>query len=204
MRVIIISTICFIIFGSALIVYRFFYVRRKSRRRATQKLKIFEDLIRKLAAKEKISEDDVSALAKNPSTRHALFGILQGFNRIDLFPQAYFTTEKGAESFLVNWLEFPTELNAPPDKIELFTKITLQEKSDTIDYFVFKYKKLPFAGNSHPDMWMLGVAGPYDKESQPFDIPLRVFSRFNELGTVSAMEEASWVHENISKKSSRH
>ena len=200
MQIIINSIACLIVFASVLLLYRAYYVRRKSRKQAQQKLKIFEGLIRKLAVKEKIYEDDVFFLAKNPSTRHALFGILEGFSRTDLFPPEYFTTEKGAESFLVNWLEFPTELNAPPDEIKLFTKITLQEKSEALDYFVFKYRRLPPPDSSQPDLWMLGVAGPYGTESQPYDIPLRVFSRFNELGTVPAMQEVRWVHENIRRK----
>jgi hypothetical protein len=101
--------------------YRVFYVKRKSRQLAETKLRIFKGLIGKLKAGENILKQEVIVLAENPSTRHALFGILDGFGRMDVFPAGYLNLEKSAESFLVNWLEFPTELNYAPDQIQLFT-----------------------------------------------------------------------------------
>ncbi|MEX2235791.1 MAG: hypothetical protein WD824_26775 [Cyclobacteriaceae bacterium] len=174
-------------------------MKRKSGKLAAQKLKSFEGLIRKLSAKEPIGEEDIRSLAVNASTRHALFGILDGFGRKELFPGEYFTLEKSAESFLVNWLEFPTELNATPDTIELFTKITLQENDHAIEYFVFKYKKTP-PPSGLPNGWMLGVTGPFGSDSKPYDIPEKVFSRFNELGSISTTDEVRWVHANINRK----
>jgi len=182
-----------------LLLYRMFFVRRNSRKKAEEKLNIFKGLLRKLTSHQTIEENDVLPLAANPATRHALFGILEGFKRTDLFPRTYYTLEKSAESFLVNWLEFPTELNAPPEKIELFTSITLQEDHETFEYLVFRYKKTP-PPKGLSDDWMWGVAGPFGPDSKPYEIPLRVFSRFNEAGIVSAMEEVRWVHEHINRK----
>jgi hypothetical protein len=199
MKILLLCFVSLIFIAFAWFLYREFYVKRKSRKLAERKLKIFEDLMLKLGTKENINEKEVTALAENPSTRHALFGILEGFGRSDLFPRDYLTLEKSAESFLVSWLEFPTELNAPPDKIELLTKITLHEDHEAMEYFVFKYMKLrPPSGL--PDGWMIGVTGPFGSESKPYDIPLRVFSRFNVLGNISAMEEVRWVHQHISRK----
>jgi hypothetical protein len=199
MNILLSSVVSVIIIACVWLFYRIFYVKRKTRKLAAQKLKTFEGLIRKLSTKESINEEDTNGLAENPSTRHALFGILEGFGRRELFPQQYFTLEKSAESFLVNWLEFPTELNGSPDIIELFTKITLQEDHHSIEYFVFKYKKNP-PPSGLPKGWMLGVTGPFGPDSKPYDIPKKVFSRFNELGTVSVAEEVRWVHENINRK----
>lgn len=179
--------------------YRVFYVKRKTLRLAQIKLKIFEGLIQKLKEKEIVQLEDIIVLAQNPSTRHALFGILEQFGRTDLFPKDYFTVESSAESFLVNWLEFPTELNSAPDQIELFTKITMQENDESIEYFVYKYKKNPPAVGLSRD-WMLGVIGPFGPTSKPYDIPRRIFSRFNVLGAISPLEEARWVHEHINRK----
>jgi hypothetical protein len=50
------------------------------------------------------------------------------------------------------------------------------------------------------DGLILGVAGPFLKHSRPYEIPLRVFSRFNEIGTISALEEVRWVHAHIGGK----
>ena len=130
-------------------------------------------------------------LAQNPSTRFNLFKILERFDRSSIFPQQYNTVEKSAESFLVNWLEFPTELNAAPDEIELADSIILPGQPD-LEYLVFRFKSRRLA-----DQWMLGVVGPFGNDSKPFEIPQRIFSRFNLAGTVSALDEVRWVHTNI-------
>jgi hypothetical protein len=199
MKTLIILLSAIFLIAMAWLLYRMLYVRRNSRKKAAAKLNVFKGLLCKLASRTIIHENDVLPLATTPSTRQALFGILEGFNRTDLFPRGYYSMEKSAESFLVNWLEFPTELNAAPDKIELFTSVTLQEEQETFEYLVFKYKKAPPPA-ALSDHWMLGVVGPFDPESKPYEIPLRVFSRFNEIGTVSAMEEARWVHNHINRK----
>ena len=199
MKILLIGLLIILFLALIWFLYRTLYVSRKTRKKAAQKLRAFEGLLRQLAANEEITDEQVLPLAMNPATRQALHGILEGFGRRDLFPKTYYTLEKSAESFLVNWLEFPTELNAAPDKIELFTSIHLRENGETVEYFVFKYKKeCPPPGLS--DDWMLGVAGPFGPDSNPYDIPLRVFSRFNEVGTVSALDEARWVHEHIHRK----
>ena len=188
-----------ILLSSIWFLYRVFYVKRKSRQLTEMKLRHFDGLIQKLKAKENIHKEDVLVLAQNPATRHALFGLLDGFGRMDVFPQDFFTLEKSAESFLVNWLEFPTELNSAPDQIQFFTKVTIRENEEFLEYFVYKYKKNP-PSPGLPHDWMLGVIGPFGPDSKPYDIPLRIFSRFNVLGTVSALEEVRWVHEHINRK----
>jgi hypothetical protein len=179
--------------------YWMLFVKRKSRLHADQKLKYFEGLLQKLNAGDILMPQDVMTLAENPSTRYALYGILKNFGRTEIFPAAYFTLEKSAECFLVDWLEFPTELNGPPDRIKLSTKVDLLEHGEALEYFVFEYRKNePPPGL--PKAWMLGVAGPFTSESRPFDIPPRIFSRFNVSGTISPTEEARWVHEHINRK----
>jgi hypothetical protein len=199
MQSIIIGLTCVIVLGFVLLIYRALYVSHQSKMRINNKLKLFQPLIGKLSKKEHIESADLTALAENPSTRQALFGILEGYGRADMFPLNYYTMEKAAESFLVNWLEFPTELNATPEEIEFVTSITIVEPTATLDYFVFKYKKF-FNLDKSKDPWMLGVAGPYTSASQPYDVPLRVFSRFNAAGTVNPLDEVRWVHENIARK----
>jgi len=199
MKILLVVLVILVLLAFFWFLYRTFYVKQKSRKRAEQKLKIFAGLLHKLRTDENISSDELVFLAENPATRHPLFGILKGFGRTELFPENYHTLEKSAESFLVNWLEFPTELNAPPDRIELFTTITVEEDQEILEYFVFKYKKeSPPYGLT--DAWMLGVAGPFKPDSKPYEIPLRVFSRFNELGTVTAAEEVRWVHDHINRR----
>ncbi len=170
--------------------YRDFYIKREVRKLAFKKYEIIEPVIKKLASKEHVSETEIMILAKNPSLRNGVFRALDTYERKDLFPSEYSTHEKAAESFLVNWLEFPTELGSAPDEIEFLEKITLSDAAES-DYYVFKYFT-----KARPN-WMIGVSGPYVKESILYVPPLRVFSRFNILNSVTPENEAKWVHENI-------
>jgi hypothetical protein len=158
---------------------------------------VVQPIIVKLASKDAVTAAEIRTLAKVPSLRHALLRILESYDQPELFPKDYFTHEKGAECFLVNWLEYPTELGRAPDEIELFSKVTL-EGNEFLDYYVFKYKTTTPHWAAQYD-WMMGVSGPYRKESLPYDVPLRVFSRFKTLNSVTPESEAQWVHENISK-----
>ena len=192
MKIIIAGILFLILFFGGFMLYNY-YVKRKSKKLAALKLKVVEPLVRKLALREDINQEEIVAIVKNPSFCYIVFWILQANHRTDLFPAEYFTQEKGAESFLVNWLEFPTELGAPPEEVELLTKVTV-ESDQSLDYYVFKFRVVTAKGD-----WMLGVAGPYSKETMPFEVPKRVFSRFNVVGTVSPASEVAWVHENINR-----
>jgi hypothetical protein len=84
-------------------------------------------------------------------------------------------------------------LGQAPDEIEFIKMITLGEG---IDYYVFKYRsQLPRWAKQL--QWMVGVSGPYNLNSGPYDVPARVFSRFNSLETISLETEVEWVHKNI-------
>ena len=191
MEVLIFVLLLFVALACAWIVYRALYVNKRSRKLTEEKFHLFEDIIEKLINGQTIDPVQLLQLAQNPSTRFNLFKILERFDRSSIFPQQYNTVEKSAESFLVNWLEFPTELNAAPDEIELADSIILPGQPD-LEYLVFRFKSRRLA-----DQWMLGVVGPFGNDSKPFEIPKRIFSRFNVAGTVSALDEVRWVHTNI-------
>ena len=170
--------------------YRDFYIKREVRKLAFKKYEILEPLMKRVALKEQVSESEITIVAKDPSLRNGLFRALETYGREDLFPSEYATHEKAAESFLVNWLEFPTELGSAPDEIEFLEKITVSDAAG-LDYYVFKYRS-----TARPQ-WMIGVSGPYLKESILYAPPLRVFSRFNIFDSITPEDEARWVHENI-------
>jgi hypothetical protein len=177
------------------LLYGQFYLRRRIWMLASQKYKVVQPLIDKLATHEPVPEETIRTLAMNPSFRCGLFHMLEATNSGLLFPLEYYSHEKGAEAYLVNWLEYPTELGAAPVQIVLHSKITLHDQQP-LDYFVFKYKAASLPERIHSD-WMFGVSGPYSKTSLPFDMPRRVFSRFNSIGSITAREEVEWVHKNI-------
>lgn len=185
-----------ILLGSILL-FRDSYVKRKIQKLAAHRYQIVTPLIQKLNAQDAISKHEVLTMVQDPALRHGVFHVLAAYSRSDLFPTEFFTHEKGAEGLLVNWLEFPTELGNSPDEIEFITKITVQD-AEPLDYYVFKYKtKLPHTRWQH--QWMMGVSGPYAKNSKPYDAVLRVFSRFNTVDDTSPLIEVEWVHNNINQ-----
>jgi len=161
---------------------------------ASAKQAALDPLIRKLEANEVISNDELVELCEEPSLRPAIFYMLKFHNRENLFPSHYLTFEMGAASYLVSWLEFPTELGEKPNDIEFLEKVILMEL-EVIDYYVFKFMAPP--SPKLPREWMIGACGPYGANSAPYDIPSRVYSRYKVLGTITPESEAQWIHANI-------
>lgn len=197
MKTILISAFILILLAGAALFWRDNYIKRKSRKLAAQRYQVVSPLIKKLESNEGVSRLEVQVMVQDPSLRHGVFRVLEAYHRNELFPVEFFTREKGAEGFLANWLEFPTELGNPPDAIEFLTLVTLHDK-ESLDYYVFRYKtKQPhWVGQNH---WMLGVAGPYRNTSKPYDVPLRVYSRFNTVDSILPEQEVQWVHQNINQ-----
>ncbi len=193
MKTLLIGILILILFTGGFLLRRQ-YIKWKYQKLLMQKYDIVQPLINKLASKEVITEREVFVMAQDPALRHVVYRALEAYKQENLFPAEYLTTVKAAESFLVMWLEFPTELGKPPDEIELFTTITLPEEKE-MEYFVFKYR-IKGTRQSGQD-WMMGVAGPYSGESRPYTIPRRIFSRFNTVASISAEQEVRWVHEHI-------
>jgi hypothetical protein len=195
MNILVIIALTLILLPVAGLLINHVYVNQKLRRYARQKFIRMEPLLKKLDSRSPIDETEIIEIADDPALRHAVYNALESYGRLELFPAEYLTREKGAECFLVNWLEYPTELGQAPDEIELLSVITIPD-DEPLDYYVFRYRtESPHWAAKYN--WMLGVAGPYRKDSLPYDVPLRVFSRFNELNSVSPETEVEWVHNHI-------
>jgi hypothetical protein len=192
MKTILVIVLALIILTGLLWVFKDLYVMRKWQKVVARKYDVMKPLIRKFDGRKEVTAAEIEILSKDPALRHAVYRILEKYGRLDLFPSQYYTCERGAESYLVNWLEFPTELGSSPDEIELFKKVTLEEMAD---YYVFKFRADSPEWASHH--WMFGICGPYEEKTLPFDLPRRIFSRFNKITEVSAETEVKWVHENI-------
>jgi hypothetical protein len=197
MKYILIGIFSLILLAGILLLFKDYYVKRKLRKLIAKKYIAVKPLLKKFSAKEPVSRHEVLEMSKDPSLRLAVFWILNAYSKIELFPDEYLTCEKGAESFMVSWLEFPTELGAAPDNIELVTKVTIKD-TETLDYYVFKFNVDP--PHWAADEWMIGICGPYTKQTLPYALPARVFSRFNLYTSVTPESETQWVHENISKE----
>ena len=197
METFVISLFFVALITSLVLLYRHYYVRHKLLRLIAIKHKAVKPLILRLARNEEIKKENILFMVEDPSLRLALYQILSAYNREDLFPVTYLTREKGAESFLVTWLEFPTELGASPSEIIFDSLITIQEENKQ-DYYAFKYRILPPHWAAQYN-WMWGISGPYVAESEPYDSPSKVYSRFNQIASISAEEEVQWVHARVGK-----
>jgi hypothetical protein len=183
------------------IVWKLIVSFRQANRQETQKqfgrIKLLYD---KIQLGLPIAQSDIYYYAKNTLTREATYQLLQNSHLTRLFPEEFYTIEKAAESNLVSWLEFPTELGACPDEIEHLKKviIAVDEPVHFVHYHVYRFRV------NHPHWaatqgWMLGVVVPYTDTSKPYDHPNSTFSRLgNKAGANLPDEEAQWVHENIS------
>jgi hypothetical protein len=190
-----VAGLCVLLLVQLVLIIRYWYVQTKLKEITTIKYNALRVLIHKLWSGVTVNEDEIVAIAEKPSLRLMLYDILVANERDSLFPEKFYTKEKGAESYLTNWLEFPTELGRTPDEILLLTNVTFDLPSK-IHYYVFKFRSsAPRWANTLG--WMLGVCGPYDDQSLPFDIPKKTFSRFNPVELITPEAEARWVHEKI-------
>lgn len=139
----------------------------------------------------------LDAIASDPETRNHLFDAVASLNKRDLFPQHQSSQAKLAESDMVQWLTFPTELGRAPDHIELMTTIErdLGPDAGVVVYFVFRFKTDPPHWSAE-DGWMAGVAGPFSKSDFPTTQAWGdTFSTFTRWDEFSAEEHLASVEE---------
>lgn len=172
-----------------------YFAKRKFKRFITRKYNAVSSLNHKLIKAYAISEDEILKLVTQPGLRQAVHQLLNSYGRKELFPQTYETFEKASESYLVTWLEFPTELGQAPDEIKFLTTVLID--SDDL-YYVFQYRSQRPRWAAKLS-WMIGVVGPYSTASSPYAVPKRIYSRFNTLASISPEEEVRWVHNNINQ-----
>ncbi len=195
--------IVFIVIGTIAIVviifmiYRYFAFKKETAQAHKLRFERIQPLYEKLEKGIDIVKEEVIEYAKDNKTREMTYQILDHYKKTDFFPEEYLTIESGAESKLVNWLEFPTELDKAPDDIKHIKRVTIQFDGNDVFYHVFKYMTNPphWAAENG---WMLGVVGPYFNDSKPYDFPSATFSRCSsKVGEIEPEDEVKWVHENI-------
>lgn len=177
-------------------------IHRRDRKLNEARFSRVQELFNAIDRSVPLTLDDVLPYAKNPATRELTYQLLAENGKQVLFPAEYMSIEKAAESNLVNWLEYPTELDAVPDEIIHEKRVTIDfdGKSNFLHYEVFRFRvNEPHWAAS--DGWMLGVVGPYFDDSQPYDFPNATFSRLSKVSdNITPEEEVRWVHENIAMR----
>ena len=109
---------------------------------------------------------ELRAVAADGEMRNWLYRALKELGRTDLFPPEFKKQEAFAESEMVYWLIYPTELGRAPDQIELMKVIWQPSANQTLDYYVFRFRTLP-PHWSAKDGWMAGIAGPFRRGHDP-------------------------------------
>ncbi|AXY73572.1 hypothetical protein D3H65_06070 [Paraflavitalea soli] len=183
-------------------IYRIIVLKNGRRKLYQQRFERVQPLYDKLESGQALTADEVYEYAKNLQTRETTFLLLNDHNMTDLFPREFYTIEKAAASNLVNWLEYPTELDACPDELEHLKRVTIDfdGQNNFVHYEVFRYRVNPPHWAAE-DGWILGVVGPYFDDSQPYDHPSNTFSRISsKADMVTPEEEVKWVHENLSMR----
>jgi hypothetical protein len=198
MKIFIICICVIVALAGVIFLLRYFYNAYSLQKLKARKYAIIYPLLQKLIDGGAVSEAELFNIARDPSLRLTLFRTLEVFHCQHLFPAEFYNEEKGAEAYMVNWLEYPTELDNTPEEILLMKIVTLGTEQNT-HYYVFKFRShmLHWAARFN---WMMGVCGPYNDTSLPFDIPFRVFSRFKPIETILPEEEVAWVHSHINNK----
>jgi hypothetical protein len=129
---------------------------------------VFFALSSLLEYESKIPREAVALVAANPEMRNNLYDKLADEELTDLIPARYRTQAALAESNLVGWLVFPTELARVPDQIELkkVVSIDVGEPDGTVEYYLYRFRTLP-PHWAAKDGWMAGVAGPFLRKEEP-------------------------------------
>jgi hypothetical protein len=114
-----------------------------------------------------VSDSDLHEIAASAETRNWFYERLLNLGRLELFPAAFKTQDAFAESEMVNWLIFPTELGRAPDEIELMKVISIDTPDDgPLDYYVFRFRTFEphWAAKAG---WTAGLAGPFLRKETP-------------------------------------
>jgi uncharacterized protein YbaP (TraB family) len=110
--------------------------------------------------KEKPDHANITKLAADPLFRLQFYEALKEINEEKLFPAAFKTQGKLAESMLVQYMDSE---DGAPETIELIGPMTVQYQESKQKIFVFKYKYSP------EDEWMLAMAGPFKEKELTSD-----------------------------------
>lgn len=140
---------------------------REALRYADPKLRLFAALSLLRLGKE-VSPSDIAEIAASAEVRNTLYTELGQLGMRDLFPRELRTGEAFAESAMVRWLAFPTELNRVPDDIELMKIVSFNAgpEDGILDYYVFRFRTHPPHWGAK-NGWMAGVAGPSLRKEEP-------------------------------------
>ncbi len=113
-----------------------------------------------------VSPDILNTIAREAEIRNFFYDNLVEQGKQNLYPAAYKSQLYFAESNMVNWLLYPTELGRTPDEITLVKIFTVDfPEEGPSDFYLWKFKTSdPIWKDSG---WIAGMSGPFAKKKSP-------------------------------------
>jgi hypothetical protein len=141
-------------------------------------------------------------VARSAEMRNILYRMLRDMGKVALYPREFLSQEAFAESDMVNWLTFPSELGRVPDEIQLMTVVSFETSEpggDAWDYYVFRFRtNAPHWAAK--DGWLAGVSGAFKRTESPTpDGATDTFSRFEAWDSRSPQEHVGEVQQVMGK-----
>jgi hypothetical protein len=123
---------------------------------------------------QKIPTSQIDAVASSDEMRVWLYDQLEEQGKLHLFPPRFANQKSLAQSDMVQWLTFPSELGRVPDEIQLMKVVPAKSNAGKIvDYYVFRFRM-----KTDPDGWLAGIAGPYPHDKSLVVSGEHTFSQF--------------------------
>jgi hypothetical protein len=114
-----------------------------------------------------VPPETLTAIAASAEMRNWLYDRLDKMGKAAAFPAKWKTQQALAESDMVRWLAYPTELGRPPDEIELMKVVSVDAGDDgTLDCYLFRFRTHP-PHWAAKDGWMAGISGPFRRKDAP-------------------------------------
>jgi hypothetical protein len=136
-----------------------------------------------------IRAEDPLEIAADSEVRNWFYISLEKLGKVDTFPEKYKTQKAFAESNMVDWLVYPTELGRVPDHIELMNIFDNGEE----EYYIFRFKC-----DDDEEGWLAAVSGPYEKSEIPTTSAGGfTFSHFEKWESKTPEEHLNAIVENI-------
>lgn len=144
-----------------------------------------------LAFGRKVDSDVIRRCVVLPEMRTIFYDRLAQIGQQGLYPTEFFNQVHFAESDMVRWLTYPTELNRAPD--EIVPAQVLRFRMDgykPVALYVFRYRTHEPDENAE-DGWMAGISGPFALDGVPSTEALGgTFSDFEPWESRSAADHA--------------
>jgi hypothetical protein len=123
----------------------------------------------------------INEVAASPEMRNWMYKKLQERGKLSLYPNRYRSQAALAESDMVQWLTFPTELGRAPDEIGLMKVVPVDTglPGGVYDYYLFRFRthEPHWAAKKG---WLAGVSGPFKRADSPTTAALgETFSTFD-------------------------